>query len=92
MSDSERQSSDYFSKLYQGRALLAEFLDKESAIINSIRITSDYPSEKNKVTRNNLYIVGEIKLFPFDDATELSNLYKKFDELSFMLEKKGLTK
>ena len=96
LSDSILQSSDYFLKLYQNsvllnnqiqsRILLAEILDKKGTIINSIRITTDYPSEKNKAIRNSLYIIGEVKLFPFNNVNELSNLYKKIDELSSMLE------
>jgi hypothetical protein len=101
LSDSMLQSSDYFLKLYQNkilsnnqiqsRILLAEILDKNGTIVNSIRITTDYPSEKNKMIRNSLYFIGEVKLFPFNNVNEFSNLYKKIDELSSMLENRKNT-
>ena len=97
LNDSILQSSDYFLKLYQNkillsnqiqsRILLAEILDKKGTIVNSIRITTDYPSEKNKMIRNSLYFIGEVELFPFNNVNEFSNLYKKFDELSAILER-----
>jgi hypothetical protein len=97
LSDSILHSSDYFLKLYQNsvlinnqiqsRILLAEILDKKGTIINSIRITTDHPKAKNELIRHSLYIIGEVKLYPFNNVNELSNLYKKFDELSTMLEK-----
>ena len=92
------QNSDYFLKLYQNsvslnnqlqnRNLLAEIIDKNGSIINSIRITTDYPKTGSQLIRRSVYFVGEAKLCPFNNVNEFSNLYKKFDELSSLLENK----
>ena len=97
LSDSILQNSDYILKLYQNstilnnqiqsRNLLAEILDKKGVIVNSMRLTTNYPTAKNELIRRSLYIIGEVKLYPFDHVNELSSLYKKFDELSILLEK-----
>jgi hypothetical protein len=96
LSDSMIQNSDYFLKLNQNsvfvdsqiirRTIFAEILDKKGAIVNSINITTNYPSEKNELIRHSLYIVGDVKLYPFNNVNELSNLYKKFDELSSIVQ------
>jgi hypothetical protein len=99
LNDSILQRSDYILKLnqntviinntIQSRNLLAEILDKKGTIVNSIRITTTYPKTENELIRRNLYIIGEVKLYPFNYISNFSSLYNKFDELSFILEKKS---
>jgi hypothetical protein len=71
--------------------MFAEILDKKGAVVNSINRTTNYPSEKSELIRYSLYIVGEVKLYPFNNVNEFSNLNKTFDELSTLLvDKKNL--
>jgi hypothetical protein len=95
LSNSLKQSSDHFLRLYQNdvflssqiirRTVFAEILDKKGAVVNSINVTTNYPSEKSELIRRSLYIVGDVKLYPFNKVNELSNLYRTFDELSTLL-------
>jgi hypothetical protein len=95
LSNSAKQCSDHFLRLYQNdvflssqiirRTVFAEILDKKGAVVNSINVTTNYPSEKSELIRRSLYIVGEVNFYPFNKVNELTNLYKIFDELSIFL-------
>jgi hypothetical protein len=99
LNESMIQSSDYFLKMSQNnvsvnnqiirKSIFAEILDKKGAVVNSVNITTYYPSEKNELIRYSVYIAGEIKLYPFSNVTEFSNLNKTFDELSALLVKEN---
>jgi hypothetical protein len=81
LSDPLKQSSDHFLRLYQNdvylssqiirRTIFAEIMDKKGAVVNSINVTTSYPSEKSKLIRRSLYIVGDVKLYPFNKVNEL---------------------
>jgi hypothetical protein len=95
LSNSLKQSSDHFLRLYQNdvflssqiirRTVFAEILDKNGTVVNSINVTTNYPSEKNELIRHSLYIVGDVEFYPFNNINELSSLYRTFDELSLFL-------
>lgn len=88
----ELKEAEYFAKVnlhnsmngknIQRKHLFIKLIDKNTKLLSSFRLVSEFPEDSNKMVQHSINLVGEPNLYPLNDMINLSNLIEKANFIS----------